>query len=88
MVQHIAQRRSLHLRGSRRRMALRIRQVRQIAGIAFDLRHRLDLRLELKRYRLFHARLGSISNKPFAREKHEVKIQPEDHALVKNFAYR
>jgi len=44
--------------------------------------------LELKRYRLFHARLGSISTKPFAREKHEVKIQPEDHALGKNFAYR
>jgi hypothetical protein len=25
--------------------------------------------LELKRYRLFHARLGSISSEPFAREK-------------------
>jgi hypothetical protein len=43
--------------------------------------------LELKRYRLFHAGLGSISSKPFARET-EVKIQPEDHALGKNFAYR
>ena len=73
-------------------MALRIRiRLRQIApGIAFTYvtDGGLTSPLGLKRYRLFHARLGSISNKPFAREKHEVKIQPEDHALGTNFAYR
>jgi hypothetical protein len=43
--------------------------------------------LGLKRYRLFHARLGSISASRL-HGKTEVKIQPEDHALGKNFACR